>query len=102
VRTTKLDEHPTVIRHRQSPAQLHPDVLDADRLRRLCLDARADDVGFVSIGRPELDDQRDEILILTPDQGVGELRLQDESRAGPQSRSLGRKLGVPSYRRADQ
>ena len=42
------------------------EVLDAGRLRRLCLDAGADDVGFVSIGRPELDDQREDILRLYP------------------------------------
>jgi ferredoxin len=63
---SKLDEHPTVIRYRQSSAHLAPNVLDADRLRRLCLDAGADDVGFVSIGRPELDDQRDEISHFYP------------------------------------
>ena len=62
----KLDEHPTVVRYRQSPEKTPPQVLDADRLRRLCLDAGADDVGFVSIGRPELDDQRDDILRLFP------------------------------------
>jgi ferredoxin len=62
----KLDEHPTVIRHRQSPAKLPTDVLDAGHLRRLCLDAGADDVGFVSIGRSELDEQRDDILRCYP------------------------------------
>ncbi len=58
----KLDDHPTVIRHRQIPRTMPPKVLDAERLRRLCLDTGADDVGFVSIGRPELDDQREDIL----------------------------------------
>jgi ferredoxin len=64
----KLDEHPTVIRHRQSPAtaRVVPEVLDAGWLRRLCLEAGADDVGFVAIGRPELDDQREDILRLYP------------------------------------
>jgi ferredoxin len=62
----KLDEHPTVIRYRQTPQSRRPLVLDADRLRRLCLEAGADDVGFVSIGRPELDVQRDDILGLYP------------------------------------
>src|SRR4051794_25334256 len=63
----KLDDHPTVVRHRQrgqdAPA---PQRLDADRLRQLCLDAGADDVGFVAIDRPELDDQRAEIVGLYP------------------------------------
>jgi ferredoxin len=62
----KLDEHPTVIRYRQHPPEMPPKVLDADHLRRLCLEAGADDVGFVSIGRLELDDQRDDILRAYP------------------------------------
>jgi ferredoxin len=62
----KLDDHPSVIRHLQSPAQVPPKVADAEWLRRLCLGAGADDVGFVSIGRPELDDQREDILRLFP------------------------------------
>jgi ferredoxin len=62
----KLDEHPTVIRHRQSPAKAPSKALDAEWLRRLCKDAGADDVGFVSIGRPELDDQREDILRVYP------------------------------------
>src|SRR5256885_2193497 len=66
----KLDDHPTVVRHRQragaGPDPEAPHRLDAERLRRLCLDAGADDVGFVSLGRPELDDQRAEILALYP------------------------------------
>jgi ferredoxin len=62
----KLDEHPTVVRYRRSPAKEPPKVLDAERLRRLCLDAGADDVGFVSIDRPELDDQRDDIQSVYP------------------------------------
>ena len=62
----KLDDHPTVIRHRQSAAQVPPKVVDAEWLRHLCLEAGADDVGFVSIGRPELDDQREDILRLFP------------------------------------
>ena len=52
----QTDEHPTVIRYRQHSPESPPKVLDADHLRRLCLDVGADDVGFVSISRPELDD----------------------------------------------
>ena len=63
---TKLDDHPTVIRHRQGIKDCTPTVLDADRLRAQCLDAGADDVGFVAIDRSELDDQRHEILALYP------------------------------------
>lgn len=63
---TKLDDHPSVLRFRRSEPRPHPGTLDAARLRQLCLDAGADDVGFVAIDRPELDDQRAEILALFP------------------------------------
>jgi ferredoxin len=62
----KLDEHPTVVRHRQLAARQFPEPLDAGQLRSLCLEAGADDVGFVAIGRAELDDQRAEILSTYP------------------------------------
>lgn len=52
----KLAEHPTVkrMRSRQLPlaAENHAR-LDAEWLRRLVLEAGADDVGFVEIDRPE-------------------------------------------------
>ena len=63
---TRLDEHPTVVRHRREPHRAPPEVLDAEWLRRLCLEAGADDVGFVAIDRPEIDDQRAEILSAFP------------------------------------
>ena len=59
---TKLDEHPTVIRHRGRPKESVPAMLDAAWLRRICLGTGADDVGFVEIDRNEIDDQRAEIL----------------------------------------
>ena len=66
----KLDEHPTVKQYRESRASLseahRPATLNADWLRELCLDAGADDVGFVELGRPALDDQRDGILRIFP------------------------------------
>jgi ferredoxin len=63
----RLDQHPTVQRHRQSTRIAHATRrLDAAELRRLCLELGADDVGFVSIDRPELDDQRAEVLKLYP------------------------------------
>lgn len=43
-----------------------PVELDADRLSKLCLECGADDVGFVSLDRPELDDQRADILDAFP------------------------------------
>jgi Fe-S-cluster-containing hydrogenase component 2 len=62
----RLDEHPTVVRFHQSPPRPRPKLLDSGRLRQLCLDAGADDVGFAAVERPELDDQRAEILGLYP------------------------------------
>jgi ferredoxin len=62
----KLDQHPTVIHHRGRPKGPAPQGLDADWLRRVCLDAGAHDVGFVAIDRPEVDDQRAEILSAFP------------------------------------
>lgn len=62
----KLAEHPTVIRHRQTAASEAAQTLGAEETRQICLGAGADDVGFVSIGRAELDDQRDDILRIFP------------------------------------
>lgn len=66
----KLDEHPTVRRfyekngaHTDSTPQT---ALNADRLRALCLEAGADDVGFVEIDRPEIDKDRADILAAFP------------------------------------
>src|SRR5690242_13905076 len=67
---TALDAHPTVVRHRTRTTTEKPttprEPLVAEWLRALCLDAGADDVGVVSIDRPELDDQRRDILSLFP------------------------------------
>jgi NAD-dependent dihydropyrimidine dehydrogenase PreA subunit len=62
----RLEDHPTVIRYRQNTEGTPPQSLDVAWLRQLCLDAGADDVGFVAIDRPEIDDQRAEILALLP------------------------------------
>ncbi len=40
--------------------------MTGEELQQLCLDCGADDVGLVSIDRPELDDQRDDILRHAP------------------------------------
>ncbi len=64
-----LAEHPTVKRIRQSTGQkpsVPSEPLDAGWLRQVVLEAGADDVGFVQIGRAELDDQRDDILKVFP------------------------------------
>src|SRR5690348_16948970 len=64
-----LAEHPTVRRFRESnrPGSAEPAIpLDAAWLRQLCLDCGADDAGLVEIGRPALDNQRDDILRTFP------------------------------------
>jgi len=66
----KMDEHPTERQFRQreaageEPARL--EALDREWLRQVCLEAGADDLGFVAIGRPEIADQRDDILAAFP------------------------------------
>ena len=65
----KLEDHPTVqrIRLKTTPAvPAQTESLDAGWLKQLVLDAGADDVGFVEIGRPALDDQREDILQALP------------------------------------
>src|SRR5947199_10668723 len=67
---TQLAEHPTVKKFREQRANRTqaPDVhvLDAAWLRQLCLDAGADDVGFVESDRPEIADQKAEIESVFP------------------------------------
>lgn len=62
----KLEDHPTVQHVRSRPMAPPDDLLDAAWLRQLVLDAGADDVGFVEIGRPTLDEQREDILKAFP------------------------------------
>ena len=65
----KLEDHPTVQRIRPKTANSIPpqkESLDTRWLKQLVLDAGADDVGFVEIGRPALDDQRKDILKAFP------------------------------------
>ena len=61
--------HPTIKQWRERDAaetEAAPTSLGAEWLRQLVLAAGADDVGFVQIERPELDDQRDDILAAFP------------------------------------
>jgi ferredoxin len=65
----KLEDHPTVQRIRLktlNPVAPGKQSLDAEWLKRLALDAGADDVGLVEIGRASLDDQREDILKAFP------------------------------------
>ncbi|BAY73513.1 4Fe-4S ferredoxin iron-sulfur binding domain protein (plasmid) [Trichormus variabilis NIES-23] len=67
---SKFDEHPTVKHWRKQEAfeaKIIPSTqIDAQWLRDLCLEAGADDVGFVEIDRPEIADQRQDILATFP------------------------------------
>jgi hypothetical protein len=66
----QLAEHPTVKQFREREAAGNLPVrlptLDSAWLRQVCLEAGADDVGFVEAGRAEIADQRSEILAVFP------------------------------------
>ncbi len=65
----RIDEHPTVIKVRAAAKVCSPVSLTSEALRKLCLDCLdcgADDAGLVSIDRPELDDQRADIMSFAP------------------------------------
>jgi NAD-dependent dihydropyrimidine dehydrogenase PreA subunit len=66
----QLAEHPTVKQFRKREAAgnelVRPRRLDSAWLRQVCLEAGADDVGFVEAGRPEIADQRGDILAVFP------------------------------------
>jgi epoxyqueuosine reductase QueG len=63
----RLEDHPTVLAVRGRPRLPQADApLDAEWLRCLCLEAGADDVGFVEIERPELADERKFISAVFP------------------------------------
>jgi NAD-dependent dihydropyrimidine dehydrogenase PreA subunit len=66
----QLAEHPTVKHFNERVAAgfvpARPDILDADWLRQICLDAGADDTGFVAFASPELAQQKTEILAAFP------------------------------------
>ena len=66
----QLAEHPTVKQFHEREAAGHvpaqAEMLDRDWLRDVCLEAGADDVGFVEIDRPEIADQKREIAWAFP------------------------------------
>ncbi len=66
----RLSDHPTVRRVREGqdavPVRGASSPLEADWLKQLARGCGADDAGLVEIGRPELDDQRDDILRFFP------------------------------------
>jgi epoxyqueuosine reductase QueG len=61
-----LDQHPTVIAVRNRAARPAPDRVAASWLRKVCLAAGADDVGFVAIDRDEIAADRPDILRTFP------------------------------------
>ena len=61
-----LASHPTVVSHRAETKASPPHTLDADRLRSLCLEAGADDVGFVEVDREDLAAHRADIIGFFP------------------------------------
>lgn len=67
---TQLSEHPTVKHFHERAAVTGTSRtvprLSAEWLRSLCFEAGADEAGFVEIGRPELADQRSDILSVFP------------------------------------
>ncbi|KGF73492.1 4Fe-4S ferredoxin [Neosynechococcus sphagnicola sy1] len=67
---TKFEDHPTVQWwHQQAAGKHQPSAavpLNADRLRELCMQAGADDVGFVEIERPAIANQQADILTAFP------------------------------------
>lgn len=65
----KLDRHPTVKwwqEQSRNNRSTNTATLNSDSLRTLCLEAGADDVGFVEIHRSAIADQRSEILAAFP------------------------------------
>jgi len=67
---TQLAEHPTVkqfrARETTGNGSARPQTLDREWLRQVCLEAGADDAGFVEIDRPEIADQKTDIFWLLP------------------------------------
>jgi ferredoxin len=66
----QLAEHPTVRSFQERDAAGHsvvqPQAVDRDWLRQVCLEAGADDAGFVEIDSPAIADQKMDILWLLP------------------------------------
>lgn len=62
----KIDDHPTVIKYRESKKKTAPDIVDYQWLREVLLNTGIDDVGFVEIDREELAEQKESILRAFP------------------------------------
>ena len=96
----KLAEHPTVKRLRErecSGDEQQRNPLDAEWLKRLVLDAGADDVNFVEIERTTLDDQRGDILKALPrTKALVSFVVRMNREADPYTGSFGGEYGVSS------
>jgi len=57
----KLDTHPTVLALSGQSRERAPEVVDADWLRSIALEAGADDVGFVPLDTPGLEEEAIEL-----------------------------------------
>jgi epoxyqueuosine reductase QueG len=57
----KLDDHPTVKKYLKTKKKSRAEVVDYQWLRKIVLNAGADDAGFIEIDREELKDQKDDI-----------------------------------------
>ncbi len=67
-RRESVEAHPLVRRHREGTGRTAPpERLDAGWLKRLALEAGAADAGLVELDRPELADQRADILAAFPE-----------------------------------
>lgn len=64
---TSIESHPSVKAVRNRAAAPSPTHLDVATLKSWCMEAGADDVGFVSIDRSEVESDRDDILRVFPD-----------------------------------
>lgn len=66
----KLDKPPTVMRYREKVERdslsVVQEKLDSTWLKTVALEAGADDAGLVEIDRPEIEDQREDILEIFP------------------------------------
>jgi epoxyqueuosine reductase QueG len=62
----KIDHHPTVQLLKRRP-DARPTAMTRDALRALALEAGADDVGFVSVDRPEVAAEKQDVLQLMPE-----------------------------------
>ncbi|MEL6109558.1 MAG: SCP2 sterol-binding domain-containing protein [Planctomycetota bacterium] len=63
---SKLDEHPTIIKARESTLREAARPLDSQQLIERCLELGADDAGIISIDRSEIAEQREDILRAAP------------------------------------